>query len=275
MVSVTGLHDGSSPWRLHVVSPDATTDAILRTAVDPPRWPGGPMARFKLARGVAALRVAEQHGLAAPRLIACDLDGHEAGLPASLETVLPGNSGWPKTPTAAGWRDAGAAIARAHRVPLQPQEHLPLRSGDVRSRARVSASSPLLQLADEVVRRHEPPGGESVFLHGDVWPGNLLWIGDRCVGLIDWKEACVGDPGSDLANLRYFAALHHGPDGALLVLQGWEDEIGRKATDVAYWDAVWALYSRDAVDELTGPDWSHGTNDRRDEFLRAAVDELV
>ena len=275
MVSVTGLHDGSSPWRLHVVSPDATTDAILRTAVDPPRWPGGPMARFKLARGVAALRVAEQHGLAAPRLIACDLDGHEAGLPASLETVLPGNSGWPKTPTAAGWRDAGAATARVHRVPLQPQEHLPLRSGDVRSRARGSRPTPLLQLADEVVRRHEPPGGESVFLHGDVWPGNLLWIGDRCVGLIDWKEACVGDPGSDLANLRYFAALHHGPDGALLVLQGWEDEIGRKATDVAYWDAVWALYSRDAVDVLTGPDWSHGTNDRRDEFLRAAIDELV
>src|SRR5687767_6455237 len=124
VVSVTGLHDGSSPWRLHVVSPDATTDAILRTSFDPPRWPGGPGALRKLATGVAGLRVAEEHGLAAPRLIACDLDGHEAGLPASLETVLPGNSGWLKTPTAAGWRDAGAAIARVHRVPLQRQEHL-------------------------------------------------------------------------------------------------------------------------------------------------------
>src|SRR3954447_10782481 len=94
--SVTGLHGGSSPWRLHVVSPDATTEAILRTTFDPPRWPGGPMALRVLARSVAALRVAEQHELAAPRLIACDLEGHEAGLPASLETVLPGNSGWPE-----------------------------------------------------------------------------------------------------------------------------------------------------------------------------------
>src|SRR4051794_22869905 len=251
VASVTGLHEGSSPWRLRAVTPDAATEAILRTSFDPPRWPGGPLALQKLATGAAALRVAEQHGLAAPRLIACDLDGHEAGLPASLETVLPGNSGWPKPPTAAGWRDAGAAIARVHRVPLQPQEHLPRRSADVRSRASVPRSTPLLQRADDVVRRHEPPGVDSVFLHGDVWPGNLLWIGDRCVGLIDWKEACVGDPGSDLANLRYFAALHHGPDGALLVLQGWQDEIGRKATDVAYWDAVWALYSRDAADVLT------------------------
>src|ERR687896_85831 len=79
VLSVTGLHDGSSPWRLHVAGPDATTEAILRTAVDPPRWDGGPGARLKMNRSVAALRVAEQHGLAAPRLIACDLDGHEAG----------------------------------------------------------------------------------------------------------------------------------------------------------------------------------------------------
>jgi hypothetical protein len=59
------------------------------------------------------------------------------------------------------------------------------------------------------------------------------------------------------------------------VLQGWEDEIGRNATDVAYWDAVWALYSRDAADVLTFPDWPQGATDRRDAFLRAAVDELV
>ncbi len=312
VVSVTGLHDGSSPWRLQVVSPDATTDAILRTAVDPPRWPGGPMARRKLARGVAALRVAEQHGLAAPRLIACDLDGDEAGVPASLETLLPGNSGWPNTPTAAGWRDAGAAIARVHRVPLQPQEHLPLRlwhvgidgfalqrrwatlyqasseadrpqvvaayrkfSGRPDDAKRILAnvrSTPLLQLADEVVRHQGRPRGEAVFLHGDVWPGNLLWIGDRCVGLIDWKEAGVGHPGVDLAYLRFSAAVHHGPDGPALVLEGWEDETGRKATDLAYWDALAALNTPTDLDAL---DESFGTTDRRDAFLRAAVEQLV
>src|SRR5436190_745964 len=140
--------------------------------------------------------------------------------PASLETVLPGNSGWPKTPTAAGWRDAGAAIARVHRVPLQPQEHLRLRSGDVRSRPIVSRATPLLQLADEVLRRHEPPRGESVFMHGDVWPGNLLWIGDMCVGVIDWKEARVGDPGSVVGSLGYFGDLLVGADGGVLGLIG-------------------------------------------------------
>ena len=31
------------------------------------------------------------------------------------------------------------------------------------------------------------PVAASVFLHGDVWGGNMLWEGDRCVALIDWK----------------------------------------------------------------------------------------
>jgi len=309
--SVTGLHDGSSPWRIRVVSPDATTDAILRTSLDPPRWPGGPLALQKLATSAAALKVAEQHGLAAPRLIACDLDGHEAGQPASLETVLPGTSGGDgrETPSAAGWRDAGAAIARVHRVPLQPQEHLPLRghvpvwgpqmqrrwatlyqasSEDERPPVMAAyrkftwhpeaaakqilanvRSTPLLQLADEVIRHTRQPRGEPVFLHVDVWPGNLLWIGDRCVGLIDWKEAGVGHPGIDLSILRFHAVLHHDPDPAALVLEGWEDEMGRKATDLAYWDALIALNTPTDLDPL------EGTNDRRDDFLRAAIDQLV
>ena len=309
--SVTGLHEGSSPWRLRVVGPGATTEAILRTSFDPPRWPGGPLALQKLATGAAALRVAEQHGLAAPRLIALDLEGHEAGQPASLETVLPGHSGGEGggAPSAAGWRDAGAAIARVNRVPLQPQEHLPLRghvplwgpqmqrrwatlyeAASDNERPQVVAayrrftwqpedaaqqilasvrSTPLLRLADEVVRHTRQPRGEPVLLHVDVWPGNLMWIGDRCVGLIDWKEAGVGHPEIDLSILRFHATLHHGPDPAVQVLEGWEDEMGRKATDLAYWDALIALNTPTEVDPL------EGTTERRDEFLRAAIAQLV
>ena len=222
-------------------------------------------------------------------------------------------AGEPEAPSAAGWRDAGAATARIHRVPLQPQEHLPLRAWHVGvdgfalrrrwatlyqassedERPEVVAayrkfsgrpdaaakrmlanvrSTPLLHLADEVVRRHGRPRGEPVFLHGDVWPGNLLWVGDRCVGLIDWKEAGVGDPGVDLANLRFQSAMHHGPDGPVLVLEGWEDEMGRKQPT----SPTGTLSLRSTPPRTwTHLDASFGTPDGRDAFLRAAVDELV
>ncbi|HYI01996.1 aminoglycoside phosphotransferase family protein [Hyalangium sp.] len=39
-------------------------------------------------------------------------------------------------------------------------------------------------------------------LHGDFWPGNILWQEDRIAAVIDWEDAAVGDPLSDLACSR-------------------------------------------------------------------------
>ncbi len=39
-------------------------------------------------------------------------------------------------------------------------------------------------------------------LHGDYWPGNVLWQGDKLMGVIDWEDAKLGDPLGDLANTR-------------------------------------------------------------------------
>ena len=49
--------------------------------------------------------------------------------------------------------------------------------------------------------------GDKTFLHGDFWPGNILWKGKEIVGLLDWEYAAIGDPVSDIAvaslELRY------------------------------------------------------------------------
>ena len=41
--------------------------------------------------------------------------------------------------------------------------------------------------------------GKPVLLHGDFWPGNILWTKDEISGVLDWEYAAVGDPVSDLA----------------------------------------------------------------------------
>lgn len=44
-------------------------------------------------------------------------------------------------------------------------------------------------------------------LHGDYWPENLLWRDDSIASILDWEDAAVGDPLSDVAccvlELRY------------------------------------------------------------------------
>ena len=51
---------------------------------------------------------------------------------------------------------------------------------------------------------------EPVVLHGDCWPGNLLWRDGRLAGVIDWEEAAFGDALADLAILRLEIVWHFG-----------------------------------------------------------------
>lgn len=38
--------------------------------------------------------------------------------------------------------------------------------------------------------------------HGDFWPGNVIWQDGTLAAVIDWEDAAIGDPLSDLAQCR-------------------------------------------------------------------------
>jgi aminoglycoside phosphotransferase (APT) family kinase protein len=267
-----GDHRASGTFRLGIDgSAGQIKDVILKVPV--PRWIGHGM----VTRNARALKLAEAYGLAAPRLIAADLEGRASGTVASLETFVSGTADLPPTASVAWLREAGAAIARVHAFSLEPQPDFPFRprpcAVDDRAAERrrgMMPTTPLLQQADEQVRSHGMPAVDAVLLHGDVWEGNMLWEGDRCVALIDWKTAGVGDPGVDLGNLRLRMALQYGEDAPAHVLEGWEREAGRAATAVPYWDAVAALNTPTVLDPPEPP----VATERRDAFARAALDQL-
>jgi aminoglycoside phosphotransferase (APT) family kinase protein len=165
-----------------------------------------------------------------------------------------------------------------HSIELAASEHLPLRTRpiavDYFARARRDgrmATTPLLDEADALVREHGLPLPErTVFVHGDVWAGNIIWDDGDTATLIDWKTAGVGAPEVDVCGLRNSVAVMFGPEAPDLVLEGWERERGTKASDIAYWDAKAALNTRTELDAMDGA----GATDRRDAFLRAALQDL-
>ncbi len=55
-----------------------------------------------------------------------------------------------------------------------------------------------------------PPVNRPVVLHGDFWPGNVLFRDGRLVGIIDWEDALFGDPLADLAITRLEISWFHG-----------------------------------------------------------------
>ncbi len=274
IAEVRPLHDDGPPWQLTMEHAGGTTGAVLRAAVGPRfgRWP------FFITTGAAALKIAEQYSVPAPRLIAADMDGATAGAVATLESLVSGSTEWPSPWSAERLRAAGAALARVQTIALAPSEHLPLRPrpvavddfADARRKGWLP-TTPLLRSADELITAHGAPGGETVFVHGDVWAGNVVWAEDDEAVLIDWKTAGVGAPGVDLCCLRSYLAIMFGREAPDLVLDGWERAAGTKASDVAYWDAVAALNTRTELDDEY---MMEGATDRRDAFLQAALANL-
>lgn len=56
--------------------------------------------------------------------------------------------------------------------------------------------------------------GSNVLVHGDFWPGNLLWRDGKLVAILDWEDAAVGDPLSDVACSRLELCYKFGLTGA-------------------------------------------------------------
>ncbi|MFE5429105.1 phosphotransferase family protein [Peribacillus simplex] len=55
-----------------------------------------------------------------------------------------------------------------------------------------------------------PSKNKEVILHGDYWPGNILWKEDKLVSIIDWEDSGLGDPLADLANSQLEISYHFG-----------------------------------------------------------------
>ena len=81
----------------------------------------------------------------------------------------------------------------------------------------------------------------SGLLHGDYWPGNILWRDGQLVGIVDWEDAAIGDPLADIAISRLDLLWAFGADA----MQRFTDEYAAVApidgANLAYWDLCAAL----------------------------------
>jgi aminoglycoside phosphotransferase (APT) family kinase protein len=86
-----------------------------------------------------------------------------------------------------------------------------------------------------------PPRNPSVLLHGDFWPGNVLWRDERLVGVIDWEDAALGDPLADLANSRLELLWAFGIEAMQQFTQQYQALAAIDYTNLPYWDLCAAL----------------------------------
>ncbi len=88
----------------------------------------------------------------------------------------------------------------------------------------------------------------SALLHGDFWPGNLLWRDGQLVAVIDWEDAAIGDPLADLANSRLELLWAFGRDAMHSFTKQYRSMTSIDFTNLPYWDLCVALRRVDQVD---------------------------
>jgi len=83
----------------------------------------------------------------------------------------------------------------------------------------------------------------STLVHGDYWPGNVLWKAGKLVAVLDWEDAAYGDPVSDLAGCRLELLWKYGASAAEAFSEHYLSLAQLETTRLP----VWELYAASAA----------------------------
>ncbi len=88
-----------------------------------------------------------------------------------------------------------------------------------------------------------------VLLHGDFWPGNLLWRDGTLVAIIDWEESIIGEPLFDLAICRLDLLWVVGMEAVDRFTERYRSQTDVELTNLPYWDLLVSLRPIKAIEQ--------------------------
>ncbi|MEO8396744.1 MAG: phosphotransferase, partial [Chloroflexota bacterium] len=243
---------------LEIEQADGTTKkrvVRLHGAADLKRNPQIAADEFRL------LTLLQSAGIAAPKPYYVDSAAEIFATPCIVIDYIEGESDFAPANLEDHLRQFAAALAQIHQIDASnpqlsflPQhdliyaDKLKLRPAQLddsldegRIRDTLEAVWPLAQ------------NNAATLLHGDYWPGNLLWQAGKLAAVIDWEDALLGDPLLDLGNSR------------LEILWAFGEEAMERFTDhyqaalpsldfahLPYWDLCAALRPASRIGEWAG-----------------------
>jgi len=251
--------------RLTVAQADGSRRVLLL------RWHAGRGQRIK--REAQVLRQLHVAGLPVPQVVAEGMPGDPLPDGYILLEFIDGHTDFTPNNISAYLRSAAVTLARVHQMSVSAGLAGVLPDYGATCGEQVAQYPPVMDQALEEGRIRErlrvlwpwSQDNPACLLHGDYWPGNLIWRGGVLVGVIDWEDAVLGDPLADLANSRLemlfafgqaamldFTAAYvaHSPALDLRHLPHWELIAAlRPMHQLATWAPGWAAYGRPDVTE--------------------------
>lgn len=112
-------------------------------------------------------------------------------------------------------------------------------------------------------------------LHGDFWPGNMLWNDGALAAIIDWEDAALGDPLADLGKSRLEILWAFGA-AAMNAYSAHYFELNGKlnATALPFWDLLGATRLSHFASFAPEPDQIPRMRSQYDAFVSTAICRL-
>ena len=149
------------------------------------------------------------NGLAVPRPFHVDNSGDALGSPAIVIEYVEGRHEFEPADLRTFILQMAVFLSDLHGLQPNPDlssalydqaAHVAACLADKPQRLDASLSEGLVR--DALEAAWPPPQVTPAILHGDYWPGNILWRDGRIAAVVDWEDAAFGDPLADLANAR-------------------------------------------------------------------------
>lgn len=191
------------------------------------------------------LQLLQAAGIAAPAPYYLDQAGEFLEVPALVMAYVEGETLFAPADLANYLLQTATHLAQIHRVDSAQADltFLPQQSKGFGERPAI-----LDHTLDEGLIRDKleaiwplSPANPPVLLHGDFWPGNLLWRAGQLVAVIDWEDAAVGEPLADLGNTRLELLWAFGSDAMTQFTHLYQLLTTFDFTNLPYWDLCAAL----------------------------------
>jgi len=200
----------------------------------------------------ALLQALHESGVLVPRPLAIDISKTISEHDCLVIEYIPGDSGFPRAEVSHYLAQAADALAGIHERGLPGLPALPERLEPLPEVFDYWPEGEESQPLKRFLQQHDWPlfSGAHSLLHGDFWPENLLWKEGELSAVLDWEDAAVGDPLSDLAASRVEFRYQFGREG----MQTFTAAYSRHRTIDSTRLALWQIFVAAAGQHFMG-DW--------------------
>jgi aminoglycoside phosphotransferase (APT) family kinase protein len=195
-------------------------------------------------REFKVLEVLARASFPAPRPLMVDAEGGPFGSPTVVMTRVPGRSSLRPPDLPNYVQQMARTLADLHRLPTHALGFLSDQREMVAQvlRARPVTDDPLQlhvwEAATVEWSRISQLDEQRVLVHGDYWPGNVLWARGRLTGIVDWEQPRLGDFVKDVATCRGDLWVLFGQTAADAFLREYERAAAINVRELRFWELL-------------------------------------